>query len=386
MDTVIIPSQSSNSDRDENDGLQVEGVNRDIGGDLADGVVDLPGSRSVQYQGYSYSYYHGDVTKHYRCSAYRRTKCNVKLYVSQLGAVMQGSHKPIFVTKHFGRDIFGRLEMEPLCDVKNSAGLKFFQFHYAYYEDEVLQRIIGWTHPQLMDPIKQRHCSIFIDATYRCVPIRFYQLVILMLYDPISDLYLPIWYAGKTSQVYEHLLHSIFVSSKKKLAPAHVVRDFEYALIKVVKTQFPDSTIVGCLFHFKQALRRKMLKLKITEAEVNLAMIDGCIDRLTVIRRLDIVFRGIPDVRRMIKRSCGYQGIQYSKDKWTKFWKYFKTTWIKKIVPAWWNTNGLGKDIVNRTNNPLERYNRTLNDAFSVAHPDVTLFISVIEAQSREYV
>ncbi|ETP27836.1 hypothetical protein F442_22878, partial [Phytophthora nicotianae P10297] len=94
VDTVIIPGQSSNSDRNENDGLQVEAVNRDIGGDLADGVVDLPGSRSVQYQGYSYSYYHGDVTKHYRCSAYRRTKCNVKLYVSQLGAVVQGTHKP----------------------------------------------------------------------------------------------------------------------------------------------------------------------------------------------------------------------------------------------------------------------------------------------------
>ncbi|ETM02476.1 hypothetical protein L917_01075 [Phytophthora nicotianae] len=129
-------------------------------------------------------------------------------------------------TKHFGHDIFGRLEMEPLCDVKISAGLKFFQFHYAYYEDEVLHRIIKWAHPQLMDRIKQRQCSIFIDATYRCVPIRFYQLVILMLYDPISDLYLPIWYVlttGKTSQVYEHLLHSIFVSSKKKLDPAHVV-------------------------------------------------------------------------------------------------------------------------------------------------------------------
>ncbi|ETO77117.1 hypothetical protein F441_01154 [Phytophthora nicotianae CJ01A1] len=47
VDTVIIPSQSSNSDRDENDGLQVAAVNRDIGGDLADGVVNLPGSRSV---------------------------------------------------------------------------------------------------------------------------------------------------------------------------------------------------------------------------------------------------------------------------------------------------------------------------------------------------
>ncbi|ETK96028.1 hypothetical protein L915_01122 [Phytophthora nicotianae] len=42
VDTVIIPSQSSTSDRDENDGLQVEAANSDVGGDLVDGVVDVP--------------------------------------------------------------------------------------------------------------------------------------------------------------------------------------------------------------------------------------------------------------------------------------------------------------------------------------------------------
>jgi hypothetical protein len=38
------------------------------------------------------------------------------------------------------------------------------------------------------------------------------QLVIIMMYDPIADLYLPIWYAltsGKTVHVYEHLLHYV---------------------------------------------------------------------------------------------------------------------------------------------------------------------------------
>ncbi|POM78100.1 Hypothetical protein PHPALM_4415 [Phytophthora palmivora] len=39
---------------------------------------------------------------------------------------------------HFGRESFGRIEIEPLCDVKHSPGLKFFQFHFPYYEDEVL--------------------------------------------------------------------------------------------------------------------------------------------------------------------------------------------------------------------------------------------------------
>jgi hypothetical protein len=115
-------------------------------------------------------------------------------------------------------------------------------------------------------------------------------------------------------------------------------------------------------------------------------MRDGCIDLLTVIRRCNIVFEGIPMVRRMIKHNCGDLGIQYSSDKWKASWKYFKKTWIKKFKTARWNVNGLDEDIVNRTNNPLERYNRTLNEAFGNAHPDVVHFISAIEEQSRENV
>ncbi|KAG3118397.1 hypothetical protein PI125_g2926 [Phytophthora idaei] len=69
-----------------------------------------------------------------------------------------------------------------------------------------------------------------------------------------------------------------------------------------------------------------------------------------------------------------------------RFWKYFEKTWIEKFKPEWWNVSGLRQDLVNRTNNPLERYNRSLNEAFSVAHPNVTRFIGVIEEQSRENV
>ncbi|KAF1788276.1 hypothetical protein GQ600_25894 [Phytophthora cactorum] len=59
---------------------------------------------------------------------------------------------------------------------------------------------------------------------------------------------------------------------------------------------------------------------------------------------------------------------------------------LRKFKPEWWNVSGLRQDLVNPTNNPLERYNRSLNEAFSVAHPNVTQYIGVIEEQSRENV
>ncbi|POM78101.1 Tc1-mariner class Transposase [Phytophthora palmivora] len=38
-----------------------------------------------------------------------------------------------------------------------------------------------------MDRLKQRYCSIFVDATFSCVRTLFYQLVVVMMYDLISD-------------------------------------------------------------------------------------------------------------------------------------------------------------------------------------------------------
>ncbi|KAJ8524184.1 hypothetical protein ON010_g16934 [Phytophthora cinnamomi] len=59
--------------------------------------------------------------------------------------------------------------------------------------------------------------------------------------------------------------------------------DFERGLIKAVGDQFPETDIVGCLFHFKQAVRRKMIKLRIPKEEVSGMMQRGYLDALTAL-------------------------------------------------------------------------------------------------------
>jgi hypothetical protein len=41
--------------------------------------------------------------------------------------------------------------------------------------------------------------------------------------------------------------------------------------------------------------------------------------------------------------------------------------------------------VVNRTNNALERYNRTLNEEFPTAHPKMPDFVQTINRLSKEY-
>ena len=43
-------------------------------------------------------------------------------------------------------------------------------------------------------------------------------------------------------------------------------------------------------------------------------------------------------------------------------------------------------DLANRTNNTLERYNRSMNDKFPTPHPTLLVFFQTIELKSREQV
>jgi hypothetical protein len=65
---------------------------------------------------------------------------------------------------------------------------------------------------------------------------------------------------------------------------------------------------------------------------------------------------------------------------------------MKNYTPDLWNINSVitredaRSVMINRTNNPLERYNREMNESFSVAHPSLAIFVSTIRLKSDEYV
>ena len=42
--------------------------------------------------------------------------------------------------------------------------------------------------------------------------------------------------------------------------------------------------------------------------------------------------------------------------------------------------------LKNRTNNPIESYNRTLNESFVYSHPTMEVFVDVIKNKSLQYV
>ncbi|KAE9350468.1 hypothetical protein PR003_g5354 [Phytophthora rubi] len=143
--------------------------------------------------------------------------------------------------KNFGNDVFVKIKSEPLCRVRENSDLTFFQYHGSYYEGDVLNHLVLWGHPALLGRLRARQTSSFVDGTFRSVPANFYQLVIVMVFDAISNLYIPSYYAlttGKTTKVYDYVMYHTNAAVDFTMDPAYISCDF---IISAVKHQFPRS-------------------------------------------------------------------------------------------------------------------------------------------------
>ncbi|KAK1936766.1 hypothetical protein P3T76_010201 [Phytophthora citrophthora] len=293
-----------------------------------------------------------------------------------------------------GGDTSHSIEIPPRSKVVGSCQ-GFFQFQYSWHDDTKTQkdgvgvdRIVAWAHPVLRSLLRFEGLSWYIDGTFRCTPKGYKQCVTIMIYDPSSRLFIPTVFALTTSSTkpaYRRLLQCTQEMVGSPLSPKDAVCDFENSLIMAIREFFPTIRIIGCLFHFKQACRRKMKEYRLPDAETKLAMKASVFDVLTVVDPSKVAVEGIAWVKTEIRTRCSQKGINYSRKKWTKFWKYFKRTWLVMYPPTYWNVYGISRAIVSRTNNPLERFHRVLNTRFP-PHPSMNRFISTIEALAREYV
>ena len=135
--------------------------------------------------------------------------------------------------------------------------------------------------------------DLFIDATFKCCPHPFYQCLIVMVFDRESNLYVPVMYilmTHKTAESYACAFHQIIVHSRGKLNVRNFTCDFEQTMFNAGKISFPWANHIGCLFHLKQAWRRRLISwVGFLDEEVSYGMRKGVLDLLRVIPQYDIV-------------------------------------------------------------------------------------------------
>ena len=208
-----------------------------------------------------------------------------------------------------------------------------------------------------------------------------------MVYSASHQMYIPVFFMllqSKHEDVYQHAI-MMFIAATGWTADAKTVTvDYEQALIKAMSTQFKGSKLVGCLFHWKQAIRRKLITLRIPETLVSKFVgKGGPLELLCVIPARDILPKGISYVRSKTDEGS------YS-EKFDTFWNYFRSCWMTKYDPKTWNIHDVIENeetdiLVNRTNNACESFNRRLNEKIGHAHPTMQIMIKVLNEISCDY-
>ena len=105
----------------------------------------------------------------------------------------------------------------------------------------------------------------------------------------------------------------------------------------------------------------------------------GVLNLLCTLSQDEVEEIGIPFVRSIIEKDLSEE----EKKKWDPFWVYFMSTWMPNLDG--WNIcrqDGKYKELMNRTNNGLERYNCRFNGLFD-KQPSLMEFVEIVEEESR---
>ena len=108
----------------------------------------------------------------------------------------------------------------------------------------------------------------------------------------------------------------------------------------------------------------------------------GMLDLLCILPHGQVKEYGILYLRSILEKDATKRDLE----KWQTFWTYFLRQWM----PILWRWNilendgpdGTTFDVVNRTNNGLERYNRHFNGLFN-KKPSLLEFVQIVEEESR---
>ena len=292
------------------------------------------------------------------------------------------------------------VQLEPYSVYEDNT--PWLQQYIRFVEENTkhVSNLYVWGNPVLMGMAKERRTKFYLDGTFRVCPEGFIQLLILMMYSETLEIYVPLFYGlidSKTFHGYWKFITTCHEIVNCKMDPESFTCDFDPAQIKAIRgtitesklielVHFPKTVIIGCLFHLKQCWRRKLVSLSLDSNLVENAMASGSLDILCILEKKHIL-AGIKYLRDKFEKN---QSLE-TKKKWESFWTYFQSTWYhpkKKTTYDLdtWNISAHYEneiEVQNRTNNPLERYNRHLNSLFPESGPSLYHLNDKLKLESK---
>lgn len=212
---------------------------------------------------------------------------------------------------------------------------------------------------------------VYMDGTFYTCPRLFYQLFTVHTEEqgkmfPLIFALLP----DKSATTYERLFGLIKQRAQAlglDFSPPKVQTDFEQALLRAVRQSFPQARTLGCLFHYGQAIWRKIQALggAVQYREEN--SVHSYFRRCAALTFIPL--------ERQDEAWVQLQATAEDEPLIRDFNDYYVTTWFDDIDarfprPLWNHYDNMSTESI-RTNNALEAWHRSLKRIVGSAHPNV---------------
>lgn len=220
--------------------------------------------------------------------------------------------------------------------------------------------------------------TVQMDGTFRVCPSIYTQL--FSIHGEYKGHCLPLVFAllgDKLQSTYEKVFNVIKQQMGVLdviLSPEYIITDFESGILGAIKNSFPNSKHKGCLFHYNQALWRKVQEYGLVRS----------FRKSKKVKKFIKMFMALPFVPVLLVRCTFEELCQKAVSKKPElacFTDYIKRTWINGTFPVkMWNV--YQSDI--RSNNRVEGWHHKLNSSVGKVHPHIYELIMHLKNQQSE--
>jgi hypothetical protein len=193
---------------------------------------------------------------------------------------------------------------------------------------------------------------------------------------------------SKKESAYERCFNEIKKYINK--IPKNIIIDYEKGLFNALKTTFPLSNFTGCLFHYGQAVWRKLCSLGLNYYYNNDQKFRK---RIRMLINLVFVPKNCITIE-LNKIISVFENEHESCEKLKEFISYFLNNYLGrcdengKYIDSlfgldFWSVYENVKNELPRSTCSVEAWHRSLNAIFGIAHPNFGRFIEAIQAEEE---
>ena len=221
---------------------------------------------------------------------------------------------------------------------------------YVFYRKERLESL-------------PREIMIFVDETYKTVPSPYKSCMNIIGYDASNEELIPLFHSlltrdGDEDVFRQHFL--LFLSAlPSKTTVIGVMLDFSSSLIRASESAFTKARIIGCRFHFLQAIKKRLKRSFSDDLKTQKKILKE-IKRFPGLENEEALSRRVEDVKSLFRENEKVRNF---------FNGYFQNTWMVQYPPQLWMNR-----LPFRTNNPVETFHASLKEKLERQAQTVHIF------------